>query len=139
MIINAFNQYLKSLNMALFFEDYSIIDMIYFRHGIIDIGIGLGLLSITNRYDNTIDYLFGENENFEIRRYFGYFMLCIGILRLISIYNKQYVCLTFTYVFEVLVTINEAFIFGTIKGDFVVAFAMVFNLFIAYFTYNKMK
>ena len=123
--------------MVLLHEKFSIIDMLYFRHGITDITLGLGLLNMIGRYNNTIEYIF--YENMEIRRLFGYFMLCIGALRLISIYNKDYVSLSFIYIFEVLVFLNEAFIFGTINGSFILLFAMTFNLSIAYFTLNKMK
>jgi hypothetical protein len=123
--------------MALLNNDYCIVDMLYFRHGILDIIIGLSLLDILSYYHNTSEQLFGEN--LELRRYFGYFTLCLGFLRLVSTYNKQYEWISFTYVFESLILLHETFILGTINGNFIVLCAIAVNLSIAYFTFNKMK
>ena len=50
-------------------------------------------------------------------------IIAIGIIRLITTYNKYYKWLAFTYFLESFVVLNEAYVFNTIPNDIIIDLA----------------
>ena len=120
--------------MALVCDRYSIMDILYIRNGLCDIILGLSLINFISEFysKSGVEYMFGDN--YELKRYFGYFIIAIGIIRLITTYNKYYKWIAFTYFLESFVVLNEAYVFNTIPNDIIILSSVLINISIGYIT-----